>query len=110
MRANSTANLIRARLAGDASYNGSSAIAVYYTQARNELASANFIVPYTQALLSGATANFSVKYSQAYFQSSQQTTTGADGNVSAILEALGRAPQTIANPVGFAMINLRPYT
>lgn len=51
-----TSNLQSARESGDASYNGSSAISVYYAHARNEQAMGNYVVPYIQQALGRITA------------------------------------------------------
>ena len=51
-----TSNLQSARQGGDASYNGSSAISIYYAQARNEMAMNQYVVPYIQQALWQITA------------------------------------------------------
>ncbi|KAF8322845.1 uncharacterized protein EI90DRAFT_3020002 [Cantharellus anzutake] len=95
-------NLTLARLTGDSTYNSSAIITVYYTQARNELASANFIVPYTQSLLVSTISRFGV-VSVGEFLGNY----GANGTM---MGNVARAPQTLSASVGFTMVNLRPYS
>lgn len=56
-----TASLLSARQNGATGYNGSSAITVYYAQARNELASGNYLVPYLQSALGEITARYNAQ-------------------------------------------------
>lgn len=51
-----TSNLQTARQNGDSSYNGSSAISIYYAQARNEMAMNQYVVTYIQQALGKITA------------------------------------------------------
>lgn len=51
------------RANGNASYNGSSLIQVYYAQARNELATGNYLVPYLQQALGQATGRLGAQLS-----------------------------------------------
>ncbi|KAF8322825.1 uncharacterized protein EI90DRAFT_2936677 [Cantharellus anzutake] len=95
-------NLTLARLTGDSTYNSSAIITVYYTQARNELASANFIVPYTQSLLISTITRFGA-VSVGEFLGNY----GANGTM---MGNVARAPQTLSASVGFTMVNLRPYS
>jgi len=78
------------------------AISVYYAQARNEVATGNFLMPITQAVLSRATVQLGA-------QSAAQYLGTIAGNQSAIA-LLARSPLTISNPVSFQLFNLRPYS
>ena len=46
INAGATEALATARSIGNATYNGTSAITVFYSQARNELAAGNYLLPY----------------------------------------------------------------
>lgn len=52
-----------ARANGNAGYNGSELIQVYYAQARNELASGNYLVPYLQQALGRITGELGIRLS-----------------------------------------------
>lgn len=54
-----TTNLQNARQNGNSAYNGSSAITVYYAQARNEQAANQYLVPYIQQALGQITGQYS---------------------------------------------------
>jgi hypothetical protein len=56
-----TANLLEARQTGNASYNGSSAVHVYYAQARQENAVNGYLVPYIQQELGMVVAQASAQ-------------------------------------------------
>lgn len=58
-----TSLLETSRANGDASYTGSSLIQVYYAQARNELASGNYLVPYLQQDLGRISGQLSAQLS-----------------------------------------------
>ncbi|KAG8751570.1 hypothetical protein FRC14_007767 [Serendipita sp. 396] len=96
-----TAKLAAARANGDATYDPTSLISVYYSQARNEVASGIYL-PLTQTLLIKTLFQFNA-------QSTAQYLAGIAGNQTAI-QLLARAPQTISTPAYFTLFNLRPYT
>jgi hypothetical protein len=58
-----TSRLEISRANGDTTYNGSSLIQVYYAQARNELASRNYLVPYLQQALGRVTGQLGARLS-----------------------------------------------
>ncbi|KIM31251.1 hypothetical protein M408DRAFT_327517 [Serendipita vermifera MAFF 305830] len=97
-----TSRLAAARATGDTSYNPMGAISVYYAQARNEVATGNYLMPITQAVLNRVTVQLGAQLSAQYLQS-------IAGNQTAV-GLLARAPLTISNPVSFQLFNLRPYT
>ena len=99
--ANATARLVSARENGDATYNGSSVVTIFFNAGRNEIAANSYILPYSEALLSSAIGQFSTNFAAQYF--------GAQSGNATALRALAAAPQTIAVPVGFTAVNLRPY-
>lgn len=126
--ANASSLLSAARRAGDASYDPASAITVYYAtvrpalltvltslthththahKARNELATASYLLPLTQALLRAATTSFGTLSAQRYLA----TIVAQDGSVNTTaLDALARAPATISPGVGWREVDLRRYT
>lgn len=102
VEAGSTETLQQSRINGNDTYNGIYVIKVYYAQARNEIAAANFLVPITESLLLQTIANFSVASAGEFL-----TTYGENATVMA---NVAKAPQTLAAPVGFQMVNLIPFT
>ena len=103
---NATLRLSNARARGNASYDPASAITVYYAQARNEVASSNFLLPLSSAFLNNFTSTFAAASLTRFISSISSD----DGSVNATaLELIAQAPQTIAPAVGFTMVNLRPY-
>lgn len=102
MEPNASNHLAVARQNGDASYNASTAISVYYAQARNEIAVGSYVLPIVQPLLGGILARFNARSVAEYI--------GAiNGNATA-LQLLSQAPQTLSQPIWYTMFNLRPYT
>ena len=96
-----TDKLAAARATGDSSYDPTSAVSVYYSQARNEVASGIYL-PITQTLLT-----------RLLFQYNAQSTAQYLGSIASNQTALGlitRAPQTISTPMYFTLHNLRPYS
>ncbi|KLT42363.1 hypothetical protein CC85DRAFT_285597 [Cutaneotrichosporon oleaginosum] len=99
INAGATDNLARARASANASYDGRDAIQLVYAQARNEIATGSYMVPLATAHLSQITAQLGAR-SVASFLST------AD---AAALARLADAPGTLAAPLGFRPVNLRPY-
>lgn len=97
-----TSNLLAARQIGNSSYNGTSAVRVYYVQARNEAAVNGYLVPYIQQELGAIVA-------QASAASAAQYLASVAGNTTAI-NLLAQAPTTISNSVWYTLVNLRPDT
>ena len=91
-----------ARASGNASYDPTTAITIYYAQARNEQAAGNFIVPYSQQLIGQASASFSAQSAAQFFSTYA-------GNITA-LQGIAKAPQTVSLSVWYNMMNLRPFT
>ena len=56
-----TSALTAARQNGDASYDGSQAIQVYYAQARNEQATGSYLLPLMQAALARLAAQYNAR-------------------------------------------------
>ncbi|KAI0752228.1 hypothetical protein BC629DRAFT_1555353 [Irpex lacteus] len=106
IEANATTRLSRARANGDASYDPTSAITMYYAQARHEVAVGNYVLPLTQALLSSSCTAYATGSAQRYFA---QITPGDSVNATAV-NLLSVAPQTISPAVAWKTVNLRPYT
>lgn len=100
--ANTTQNLIAARASGDATWDPTHAIEVYYSQGRNELAANNYLTPYSSALLGDAAIAFGVNFTRAFLSSNA-------GNATALSTAL-LAPRTLSTPVWYTMHNLRPFS
>lgn len=104
---NATLRLSAARARGNTSYDPSAAITMYYAQARNEVATANFLLPTAQGLLSSFCADYATGSAQRFLAA----VVSADGSVNATaLQLVNQAPQTLAPAVGYKMVNLRPYT
>ncbi|KAF8310593.1 hypothetical protein DL93DRAFT_2157746 [Clavulina sp. PMI_390] len=99
---NATANLIAARAAGDTSYDPTQSVLAFYSQARNEQATSSYTLPYTQALLTQALTEIGNKMTGDYLAS-------IGGNATAIAAA-AKAPQTLANPVWFTMVDIRQFS
>lgn len=93
--------MTNARATGNASYNGMEAIHFVYAQARNELATGNYLVPI-------ATRHLTMITEKIGAESVAQFLPTIAGNASAIA-LLAQAPQTLSNPIGFTPVNLRPY-
>lgn len=51
------------RANGDTTYNGSSLVQVYYAQARNEMATGNYLAPYLQQTLGQITGRLGAQLS-----------------------------------------------
>ncbi|ORY30405.1 hypothetical protein BCR39DRAFT_564917 [Naematelia encephala] len=99
--AGATAALQTARQIGNASYNGSEVVQVYYAQARQETAVGNYLLPHMQIALGQICG-------QVGAQSNTQYLSQNAGNQTAIT-LLATAPSTISNPVFYTLNNLRPY-
>ncbi|KAI0347315.1 hypothetical protein BDW22DRAFT_1322516 [Trametopsis cervina] len=106
VEANATTRLSTARINGDAAYDPTGAITVYYAQARQEVAVGNYVLPITQQLLSTSVSAYATASAQRYFA---QITPGDSVNATAA-NLLSQAPQTISPGIAWRMVNLRPYT
>lgn len=102
MEPNASNNLAVARQTGDASYNASTAISVYYAQGRNEIAAGSYILPIVQPLLGRILGQFNARSVAEYI--------GANRDNATALELLRQAPQTLSQPIWYTMFNVRPYT
>ncbi|CAE6438385.1 unnamed protein product [Rhizoctonia solani] len=101
INAGASSRLNTARVAGDASYNPAMSITFYYAQARNELATGNYVVPLTTAALTQILQRFNTNSAASYLAS-------VSGNSTA-LQALTSAPQTLTMGAWWTTENLRPY-
>ncbi|GFZ47651.1 hypothetical protein JCM24511_05397 [Saitozyma sp. JCM 24511] len=97
-----TANLLTARQTGNSSWNGTSAVHVYYNQGRQETAVNSYLVPYIQAELGAIVGRASAQSIGQYISSNSGNTTA--------MNLLAQAPTTVTNSVYFTMVNLRPYS
>lgn len=80
---------------------------MYYAQARNEVVASTFLVPLATTFL----ANYTASYASASVARFIAAISSTDGSVNATaLQLVAQAPQTLSPAVGFAMVNLRPYT
>ncbi|KAL5522259.1 hypothetical protein ACEPAF_2116 [Sanghuangporus sanghuang] len=104
---NATNNLTAARFAGDTSYDPSSAISVYYAQARNEVVTGTYLLPIITQFLTNFTTNYSTGSAQRYLAAI--VANNGTVNVTA-LNSIAQAPQTITPGVAFEVRNVRPYT
>ncbi|WVQ98009.1 hypothetical protein IAU59_005129 [Kwoniella sp. CBS 9459] len=94
-------NLVTARQNGDATYDASSAIGVYYAQARLETATNTYLMPYIQAELSAILGQLNAMSVSSYLQDNVNNATA--------LNLLAQAPTTLSQPVWYTIHNLRPY-
>ncbi|KAI0641589.1 hypothetical protein C8Q79DRAFT_918920 [Trametes meyenii] len=102
---NATTKLATARVNGDQTYDPSTAINVYYSQARQEIATGNYIVPLTTQLLQTTTSAYATSNAQRVFA---QIDSNGEPNSTA-LQMIANAPQTISPAISWTMVNLRPY-
>jgi hypothetical protein len=77
-------------------------VSFIYSQARNEQAAGNYILPIGQNVLQQALVRYAAQSASAYLAR-------VASNVTAI-NALVAAPQTISPAVAFTMVNLHPYS
>ena len=75
------------------------------SQARQEIATGNYIVPLTNAMLQATTSAYATQTAQRYFA---QINSNGEPNSTA-LQMIANAPQTITPAVSWTMVNLRPY-
>lgn len=101
MESGATAAFVSARENGDSTYDGSKAITIYYNEARNEVATDNFVMPYTNAIIAQGLAKFAIEEAGQYLAAQSGNTTAMSGLIN--------APQFIAAPVSYTVANLRPY-
>ncbi|KAI0791207.1 hypothetical protein C8Q75DRAFT_864980 [Abortiporus biennis] len=104
--ANLTTRLSDARQNGDATWDPTTAITVYYAQARNEVATGTYVLPITIQTLQTVTTAWATGSAQRYFA---QITARNTVNDTA-LHLIAVAPQTIMPAISWTTINLRPYT
>ncbi|TFK80958.1 hypothetical protein K466DRAFT_532405, partial [Polyporus arcularius HHB13444] len=102
---NATTHLSHARVNGDQTYDPTTAIKVFYSQARQEIATGNYIVPLTTAMLQATTSAYATQTAQRYFA---QINSNGEPNSTA-LQLIANAPQTITPAISWTMVNLRPY-
>ncbi|KAI0368207.1 hypothetical protein BV20DRAFT_948570 [Pilatotrama ljubarskyi] len=102
---NATTRLATARVNGDETYDPSTAVKVYYAQARNEIATGNYIVPITTQMLQATTSAYATSTAQRVFA---QINSNGQPNATA-LQMIANAPQTISPAISWTMVNLRPY-
>ncbi|KAI5123034.1 hypothetical protein M0805_007655 [Coniferiporia weirii] len=104
---NASTRLSAARASGDVTYDPTSVFTVYYAQARNDVATGNFLLPAATAMLS----NFTSTYATASTQRFLATIVAQNGSVNiTALNGIAQAPQTISPGIGYRLVNLRPYT
>ncbi|KAK4686647.1 hypothetical protein P7C73_g3478, partial [Tremellales sp. Uapishka_1] len=96
-----SAVLVESRENGLANYAPSSAVQVFYSQARQETAYGSYLVPYVTEALSSSLGQYSAQSAAAYLQ--------ANMNNATAIGLLAAAPTTISSSVGYTMVNLRPY-
>lgn len=98
---NATQKLTTARANGDASWNPQDVVTMIYSTARNYQTVPSSVLQPTQMVLQQAVQKLSASMASQYLAS-------IAGNRAAI-EALSRAPQTVANPVGIGQLDMRPW-
>lgn len=115
VEANATANLWRARAAGDAAYDPGAAVTLYYNQARNEIAAGTYIVPLTRALLQSSTGAFATYQAQRYLALIRGGGMMGNGTGTGVVNATAlalwaQAPLTVTPAVSWTEVNVRAYT
>ncbi|KAI0759545.1 hypothetical protein BD413DRAFT_273447 [Trametes elegans] len=105
VQANASTHLSAARVNGDQTYDPTTAIKVYYSQARQEIATGNYIVPLTTQMLQTTTSAYATSVAQRVFA---QIDSNGEPNSTA-LQMIANAPQTISPAISWTMVNLRPY-
>ncbi|KAG0147134.1 hypothetical protein CROQUDRAFT_62010 [Cronartium quercuum f. sp. fusiforme G11] len=90
-------NLIRAIETRDSSYNGSSAVTAYVTQARHDKVYSGFIIPSFIQGMQNAQSTFAKAHAQLL------------ADTVDIESVLGTAPQTITSPLGYVLNDMRPF-
>ncbi|POW20405.1 hypothetical protein PSHT_03595 [Puccinia striiformis] len=95
----STDNLRKAVASADTTYNGTTAITVYISQARQEQAYSHFISPQLRDVLQAAQLSFRT-------QNAQSLSHFSNFNLTNVMQI---APQTILNPFDFQVNDLRPF-
>jgi len=93
-----TDKLGKAIASADSTYNGTAAVSVFIAQARQEQAYSHFISPQLRDVLQAAQLSFR--------NNNVQSLSHANFNLSNVVQ---NAPQTILNPFGFEVIDLRPF-
>ncbi|EGO22942.1 hypothetical protein SERLADRAFT_362324 [Serpula lacrymans var. lacrymans S7.9] len=100
-----TQSLALARETGNSTYDPTSAITVYYAQARHEVATGSYLMPAVTTLLQTTTTAWATSSAQQYLA---LTYGGGQVNATA-LQLLAQAPQTISPGVSWTVNNLRPF-
>ncbi|KIJ68923.1 hypothetical protein HYDPIDRAFT_144365 [Hydnomerulius pinastri MD-312] len=105
VEANATQSLALARQHGDSTYDPTSALTLYYAQARQEVAAGNYLIPLSTSLLQQSTTAWATTSAQQYLAEIY-----ANGQVNqTALQLLAKAPQTISPGISWRTVNLRPY-
>ncbi|THV04749.1 hypothetical protein K435DRAFT_714295 [Dendrothele bispora CBS 962.96] len=97
VHANATSRLGAAAASADSSYNGTSAITVYASEARSENAFRSLIRPTVQGLLGAVAENFANQFAKQLSSSSNLST------------LLSNAPQIVTQPISYTIDNLHPF-
>jgi hypothetical protein len=98
-----TARLDTARTDADASWNSSSVINVYYSEARNQQTVDGLVLGAVRGVLTPTVASINQ-------QSTAQWLSANTANAAGLTAISSRAPQTIAGPVAISYNNLRPWS
>ncbi|KAH8927576.1 hypothetical protein BT69DRAFT_1213796 [Atractiella rhizophila] len=98
IRTAATERLQTAFNGADALWNSSDVVQVFYSQARNELATGNFVVPYTTTILQRVNAHLAQSFGAQFLQAAS----GLD-----VVRSLPIA--LLTQPVGYTLNNLHPY-
>ncbi|UZJ55983.1 hypothetical protein CBS101457_005303 [Exobasidium rhododendri] len=97
-----TAQLETARNNADASWDPTSVVKVYYSEARNQVSVDGVILSSTRGILTSA-------LTQINKQSTAQYLAANAANAAALIAIANDSPQTIAGPVAVSYLNLRPW-
>lgn len=101
---NATAALEEARATGNSSWAPESVVTLYHASSRNFNAAATYITIPTQSIVERILGSLNPALTSTWLDS-----TARSGNSTALLAAARAAPKTIAQPVWYTTVDLRPF-
>lgn len=97
-----TAQLAAAQSSANASWNPTSVISVYYSEARNQQSVDGIVLNAVRGVMTPVLAEINAAVVAQFLAANS-------GNAAALTAIATSAPQTISGPVSFSYINLRPW-
>ncbi|KAL0572094.1 hypothetical protein V5O48_009872 [Marasmius crinis-equi] len=95
-----TAVLNSAVTSANSSYDGTQAVTVYGEEARNENAFRSIIRPTVQGVLEATAERFALQFARQVL---------ANSTSSSLQNLFSNAPQVVTRPIGYTIVNLRPF-